>query len=118
MMVFIGVIGIAMAAIGIEFYNKDEDKKDLPKSNMTFLIILLSVFCILTLSILIYGGMQLKQGKLKLKLNPAEFMRVQQSGVKVDARFDCSQYDNDIDNCIKFGCRFTKDSKCVQGNKK
>ena len=29
LLVFIGVIGISMAAIGIEFYNKDEDKKDL-----------------------------------------------------------------------------------------
>ena len=61
LLVFIGVIGIAMAAIGIEFYNKDEDKKDLPKSNMTFLIIRLSVFTLLTLIALIVGGIALQQ---------------------------------------------------------
>lgn len=61
MLVFIGVIGIAMAAIGIEFYNKDEDRKDLPKSNMTFLIILISVFTLLTFIALIYGVIALKE---------------------------------------------------------
>ena len=61
MLVIIGVIGIAMAAIGIEFYNKDEDRKDLPKSNMTFLIILVSVFTLLTLIVLIAGGIRLQK---------------------------------------------------------
>ena len=61
MLVIIGVIGIAMAAIGIEFYNKDEDRKDLPKSNMTFLIILISVFTLLTLIALIAGGIKLQK---------------------------------------------------------
>ena len=47
----VGILGIIMASIGINFYNKCKRKEALPKANMTILIILLVAFILLIVGV-------------------------------------------------------------------
>jgi len=49
--VIVGIVGIAMASIGINFYNKCQRGRKLPKTNMTILIVLLIAFILLIVGV-------------------------------------------------------------------
>ena len=54
-MFVIGVLGIAMASIGIQFYQKCKDKVALDKTNWQWLIWMLAGFCAIVFFIIIYA---------------------------------------------------------------
>ena len=43
----IGILGIAMASIGIEFYKKSQKRQSLSKRNYDWLVLMLVGFCIM-----------------------------------------------------------------------
>jgi len=49
--VIVGIVGIVMASIGINFYNKCKRGSELPKGNMTLLIWLLVAFILLIVGV-------------------------------------------------------------------
>ncbi len=56
LLVIIGIIGIAMALMGIDFYSKYEKNKKLSKTGKNVLIGLLIVYIILLIGSLYYTG--------------------------------------------------------------
>ena len=49
--VIVGIVGIVMASIGINFYNRCKSGSELPQGNMTLLIILLIAFILLIVGV-------------------------------------------------------------------
>ncbi len=48
-LIIIGVLGIAMASIGIQFYNKCGKNQKLNKTNYQWLEVMLLIFCVMVL---------------------------------------------------------------------
>jgi hypothetical protein len=66
--IILGIIGIASSSIGIQFYNKCSEKlnkSSLMKNNKIFLIVLLVVSIVLTISTVIYGFKTAKKPKIQ-----------------------------------------------------
>ena len=67
--VIVGIVGIVMASIGINFYNKCKKGSDLPSTNKNILIFLLVGFILLIVGIGAYGVFKLTpEGKLSSSL--------------------------------------------------
>ncbi len=59
-LVIVGVLGIAMASIGIQFYRKCKDEDvSLNETNYQWLIWMLSLFCVMVFGILVYTGLKM-----------------------------------------------------------
>ena len=63
-LVIVGVLGIAMASIGIQFYRKCKDEDvSLSETNYQWLIWMLSFLCIMVFGILVYTGINKYKGR-------------------------------------------------------
>ena len=67
--IIVAIIGIVMASIGINFYNKCKRKEALPKANMTILIILLVAFILLIVGV---GVNEVRKGNANMPMPGGE----------------------------------------------
>ena len=58
----IGILGIAMASIGIEFYKKSQKRQSLSKRNYDYLVWMLVAFCIMVVIAFGMGYAETKGG--------------------------------------------------------
>ena len=59
-LVIVGVLGIAMASIGIQFYRKCKDEDvSLNETNYQWLIWMLTLLCVMVFGILVYAGLNM-----------------------------------------------------------
>jgi uncharacterized membrane protein len=68
-MFVIGVLGIAMASIGIQFYQKCKDKVALDKTNWQWLIWMLAGFCAIVFFIIIYAIIVVRKTRKNFSLS-------------------------------------------------
>ena len=67
--VIVGIVGIVMASIGINFYNKFQRESDLSEANKNILIILLTVFILLIVGV---GVNEVRKGNANMPMPGGE----------------------------------------------